>query len=196
MDETNIKLVDEVMSFDYHLIVDLEATCCDDDSFPRDEMEVIEIGAIMVLAKTLESVSEFQIFVRPVRHGQLTDFCKKLTKITQEDVDAAPGFKEAMEKFEVWSSRFGSFDFCSWGNYDRNQLEQDCQFHQILCPIKVPHRNLKYEFSQFLGVNKGYGMSKALSRIGIKLEGIHHRAIDDVRNIVKIFTYMEKNRVL
>jgi inhibitor of KinA sporulation pathway (predicted exonuclease) len=160
------------MSFDYHVIVDLEATCCNDDSFPRDEMEIIEIGAVMVQGNTLEIVSEFQSFIQPVRHHpQLTDFCKELTSISQADVDSAPGFKEAIQKFQTWTSSFANFDFCSWGNYDRNQLEQDCQFHQVPSPILAPHRNLKQEFSTFLGVNKVYGMSKALSTIGIKLEG-------------------------
>lgn len=181
------------MSFDYHLILDLEATCCNDHSFPKDEKEIIEIGAVMVLGKTLEIISEFQTFIRPVRHPQLTDFCKELTSISQADVDAAPGFKEAMQKFQEWTKAFNSFDFCSWGNYDRNQLEQDCQFHQICSPINAPHRNLKQEFSKFLGISKGYGMSKALSRIGIKLEGTHHRGIDDARNIAKIFSYMQKH---
>ena len=29
----------------YYLVVDLEATCSDDGAVPRDQMEIIEIGA-------------------------------------------------------------------------------------------------------------------------------------------------------
>jgi len=72
------------MSINHHLIVDLEATCCNDASFPKDEMEIIEIGAVMTLAETLENISEFQTFIRPVRHPQLTAFCKELTSISQK----------------------------------------------------------------------------------------------------------------
>src|SRR5262245_16278615 len=32
---------------DYHLIVDVEATCSDDGVVSRDEMEIIEIGAVI-----------------------------------------------------------------------------------------------------------------------------------------------------
>lgn len=161
----------------------------------KDEMEIIEIGAVMVLNKTLEIISEFQTFVRPLRHPQLTDFCTGLTSISQTDVDLAPNFKEAMQAFQKWTDSFKRFDFCSWGNYDLNQFMQDCRFHQISFFIDAPHRNLKQEFSAFLEVSKGYGMSKALSKIGIKLEGIHHRGIDDARNIAKILSFMQKRQL-
>lgn len=142
------------MPFNYHLIVDLEATCCNDHSFPKDEMEIIEIGAVMVLNETLEIISEFQTFVRPLRHPQLTDFCKELTSISQADVDDAPDFIEAMLAFQKWTDSFRRFDFCSWGNYDLNQFMQDCHLHQISFFIDAPHRNLKHEFSAFLGVSR------------------------------------------
>lgn len=184
------------MSVDYHLIVDLEATCCNDASFPRDEMEIIEIGAVMLSSKTHEIISEFQTFIKPVRHPQLTNFCIELTSIAQADVNSAPNFKDALALFQAWLASYKSFDFCSWGFYDCNQFEKDCHFHQIVSPLgNIPHRNLKLEFSKFLGVSKGYGMSKALSRIGIKLEGIHHRGLDDARNIAKIFSHMYKTSV-
>ncbi|PWU06310.1 MAG: exonuclease [Verrucomicrobia bacterium] len=178
------------MSPKYHLIVDLEATCSNDSSLPREEMEIIEIGAVMVDAQTMEIVSEFQSFIRPVRHPQLTDFCKEMTSINQNDVDKAPGFLEVIENFQKWLSDFDNYDFCSWGYYDKNQLEKDCQFHGIPSPIQAVHRNLKVEFSEFLGIKKSYGMSKALARIGINLEGTHHRGIDDARNIAKIFKHI------
>ena len=37
---------------DYYLIVDVEATCADDGSLPRQRMEIIEIGAVLLNSKT------------------------------------------------------------------------------------------------------------------------------------------------
>lgn len=51
----------------YFLIVDLEATCSDDGIIPSNEMEIIEIGAVMLNRATWEIDSEFQQFVQPVR---------------------------------------------------------------------------------------------------------------------------------
>src|SRR3546814_20918649 len=41
------------------LVLDLEATCCDDSSMAREEMEIIEIGAVMVERATLRTLDEF-----------------------------------------------------------------------------------------------------------------------------------------
>ena len=64
---------------------------------PRDEIETIEIGAVLVRAITLEVEAEFETFVKPVRHPVLTPFCTELTGITQEMLADAPAFPEAME---------------------------------------------------------------------------------------------------
>jgi hypothetical protein len=85
----------------YYLIVDLEATCSDDGSVLRHEMEIIEIGAVLQNAKTFEIESQFQTFVRPVRHPRLTAFCTELTGIRQDMVAAAPLFPEALESLPV-----------------------------------------------------------------------------------------------
>src|SRR5438128_1591469 len=58
----------------HYLIIDLEATCSSDDTVARGEMEIIEIGAVLQDARSLAIESEFQIFIRPVRHGRLTPF--------------------------------------------------------------------------------------------------------------------------
>jgi len=84
-----------------YLVIDLEATTDDgadeERAVPRDEMETIEIGAVLVRANTLEVEAEFETFVKPVRHPVLTPFCTKLTGITQEVVSDAPAFPDAME---------------------------------------------------------------------------------------------------
>ena len=69
-----------------YLIIDFEATCANDGSVPRGEMEIIEIGAVLVEAATFGTLGTFQSFVRPVRHPMLTPFCTELTTITQSDV--------------------------------------------------------------------------------------------------------------
>lgn len=58
-----------------YLVLDLEATCDDVGAVPREEMEIIEIGAALLQPSTWEITDEFNAFVRPVRHPQLTEFC-------------------------------------------------------------------------------------------------------------------------
>ena len=86
----------------HSVIVDLEATCCDQNTVPRDEMEIIEIGAVRINHESGEIESEFASFVRPARHPTLTNFCKELTTIAQEDVDDAEPYPDVLAKFAEW----------------------------------------------------------------------------------------------
>ena len=173
-----------------YLIIDLEATCADDGSLPREEMEIIEIGGVMLHAQSLEPESEFQTFVRPVRHPVLTDFCKELTKIRQSDVESAPSFAEAVDAMKRWMFQYEDPLFCSWGNYDRTQYLQDCEYHGVAYPFRSGHLNLKEEFSRAQNLRKRLGVAAALRRLGLQFEGTHHRAIDDARNIARIVRHV------
>ncbi len=174
------------ISQDYYLIVDLEATCADDHSFPRHKMEIIEIGAVMLNSKTLQIESEYQSFIKPILHPLLTDFCKSLTSISQKNVDTAPQFATVLQDFQAWFDPFGSYLFCSWGDYDKHQFKQDCQLHQVGYPFPAGHLNLKKAFSVSLLSKRRFGMAEALHKLGIPLEGAHHRGIDDAKNIARI----------
>ncbi len=175
----------------YFLVIDLEATCSDDNSIPRHETEIIEIGAVMLNRSTWEMESEYQQFIKPTRHPILTDFCTELTTIKQTDVENAATFPEAIISFKEWKSKFSHYTFCSWGNYDKRQFTQDCKFHQIPYPFTPEHINVKKQFSDYLGVSKAFGMAGALEKLGLELMGTHHRGIDDARNIAKILRYMK-----
>ena len=88
------------ISRDYYLIIDLEATCGDDKSIARHDMEIIEIGAVLLHSQTLEIENEYQTFVQPILNPILKDFCKSLTSITQEDVNCASRFPEVIKDLQ------------------------------------------------------------------------------------------------
>jgi inhibitor of KinA sporulation pathway (predicted exonuclease) len=170
----------------YYLIVDVEATCWDDGSVPRDDMEIIEIGAVLQAAQTFEVASEFQTFVRPVRHPILTDFCQALTGITPRDLAGAPLFRDAIEAMKKWMCTVDDVLFSSWGDYDRKQLNQDCGYHRVAYPFRSSHMNLKTAFSSTVKLRKKCGIEDALEHLGLQFEGNHHRGLDDARNIARI----------
>ena len=177
-------------SYDYLLIIDLEATCCDDNSISRSEMEIIEIGAVLVDTRTLKFLSKFTTFIKPVRNPILTDFCTNLTTIKQSDVDIAPHFHEAIKRLKEWLHDIDNYLFCSWGMYDKHQFVQDCKLNNVPYPFSDTHCNIKSRFSQTQGFKKQLGMAKALRRCGIELSGQHHRGIDDAKNMVKLLPYI------
>lgn len=174
----------------HYIVIDLEATCCDLGSIPREETEIIEIGAVLVDAATLTPVADFQTFVRPVRHRTLTPFCTELTTITQAEVDRAPRFPQAIAALGVFLRGKDAL-FCSWGGYDRNQFRRDAQAHRIKqLPLGERHLNLKEAFSKRLGESRQYGTGQALRRAGLTFIGTPHRGIDDARNIARLLPYV------
>jgi len=179
--------------FTHLLALDVEATCDDGGAVPRQEMEIIEIGAVIANADC-EVVDELQTFIRPVRHPRLTPFCTRLTGIRQADVDGAPLFHDAMEAFKGWFSRYpGLIDhWGSWGNYDKRQLEQDCALHGLSSSVYLPgrHVNLKEAFRDALGLRNKPGLGQAIRVVGLEFAGTHHRGIDDARNIGRLLPHI------
>jgi 3'-5' exoribonuclease 1 len=167
-----------------YVVVDLEATCWE-NAGNRDDMEIIEIGAVLLPSAAGTAVNEFARFVRPVIGSQLSDFCKKLTSISQADVDAAAAFPIVFHEFIEW---IGSepFVLCSWGDYDLKQLRLDCRRHGLRLPETFErHINLKKEFAREFNVRR-CGMAAALNHARLPLQGTHHRGIDDARNISRL----------
>lgn len=167
-----------------YIIVDLEATCWENEGC-RDRMEIIEIGAVRLASASGPTEDEFGAFVRPVASPQLSEFCTRLTSITQEDVDGAEYFWTVFPQFVAWIGP-KPFRLCSWGAYDLNQLRQDCARHKMILPATFEsHINLKKLFSRVNGV-RPMGMKAALAHRNIPLAGSHHRGLDDARNIARL----------
>ena len=170
-----------------YLVVDLEATC-DQDGLPRPQREIIEIGAVIVHGETYEAMDEFQTFVRPVRHPVLTQYCLELTTITQEQVNGAPSFADAMKAFGAFIARNQNALFCSWGKYDARQLRQDCDYHGLDYPFGE-HLDLASSFRRKQGFVRRLGLKESLKRAGIPMVGTQHRGIDDARSLAALLPW-------
>lgn len=153
-------------------------------------MEIIEVGAVIVSADTFAVIGEYQSFVQPHRNPRLTHFCMELTSIRQHDVDSAPAFPEMVQSFKSWLYSYSNFVFCSWGDYDRQQLQQDCNYHRIPNPISAQHMNAKRRFSETQGIAKKLGLAQAVAAAGMQFQGTQHRGIDDARNIARLLPYI------
>jgi len=174
----------------YYLIVDLEATCCDDDSIPRQEMEIIEIGAVMLEAKSLKCIDEFQCFVKPIRHPKLSAFCSALTSITDAQLEQGVYFNDALSKLKDWLQAYPGFLFCSWGEFDKYQFVKDCEFHQLPYPFADEHLNIKKRFSQQLKSSQRFTLVEALDKMKMNFIGNYHRGIDDARNMARLMPFI------
>lgn len=176
------------------LVIDLEATC--DEAgvvVPRHEMEIIEIGAVWV-DRNGRAIRNFQTFVQPVVHPELTPFCTALTHINQTDVADAPTFAGAALALAEFASLYSqeSPTWGSWGRYDFNQVALDSALHGVANPLTgMRHINLKNVFARSRPKHiREVGLSKALRIAGLTFQGSPHRAIDDALNTARLIPGM------
>lgn len=165
------------------IVFDLEATCWEKGTVV-ERQEILEVGAVR-LDGGLTVTGEFQRFVRPVAEPTLSDFCLRLTGIRQDDVDAADAFPGVLGSFADWAGP-GPARFASWSTYDLRQLRADCRRHGLaLPPVMENHLDLRQVFAERFKAEPTT-MKRALEMAGLPLEGAHHRALDDARNIARL----------
>lgn len=177
------------------LCIDLEATCFDRETLGRDltveDMETIEIGVI-ALDEAGEGVGEFHSYVKPA-NTEVSPYCTDVTGITAHTLADAPGFADMMEALRRWLSGLPASPDCwySWGNYDLKQLELDASAKRsnLVLPLP-PHRNAKKLFQkQHIRKGRQVGLLKALELVNLTFKGRHHSALDDARNVARLFEY-------
>jgi inhibitor of KinA sporulation pathway (predicted exonuclease) len=168
------------------IIFDLEATCWEG----RPEhlvQEIIEIGAVR-LNRFGEIEDVFNSFVQPVLHPTLSVFCRQLTTIDQRDIDRSQTFPQVIDAFQDWGDIFyEEYLLCSWGNFDKRMLVQDCKLHGLEHDWAERHINLKQQYHEIRKLRRTRGLRSSLEREGFEFEGTQHRGIDDARNLAKLF---------
>ena len=167
------------------VVVDVEATCWKKGVFSRQK-ETIEIGAVRVLLdRAPSSWPEFQTFVRPRRYPRLSTFCRELTGITQEDVDAAPTFPEALRLFLDWLQPLEQVVLATWSRYDFWQLDLDLEAHG-LAKLAIPALDVKKLAARIVGTKSLEGTARELAPDSASMP--RHRAVDDARRTARILT--------
>lgn len=194
-------------AFDFYVVLDFEATCGSDLTFPLHLQEIIEFPCVLVDARRHPAViiSETQAYVRPVEIPQLTPFCTSLTGITQATVDAGLTFQQAMRANVRWLRSHGldpnnasNYAVVTCGNWDlESMLPRQIDLIRRRggrVPPKPPacYRrwiNIQESFTACYGRKAG-GLKGMLAALDITLSGRHHSGIDDCRNTAKIAMHM------
>ena len=170
------------------LVIDLEATCANDGCIEPSAMEIIEVGAVWATPRG-EIQDVLQRFVRPVEHPCLTRYCTELTHIAQEQVNAAARWPIVAAELATFARLHPGQYWGSWGNYDARQIELEGIRHSVVSPLTgLMHINLEARFAKARRI-KQVGMSTALQIVQLNLEGEHHRALSDARNIAHLLPF-------
>jgi inhibitor of KinA sporulation pathway (predicted exonuclease) len=181
---------------DQILVIDIEATCWNNGDRPDNETsDIIEIGICPLDVQSRERVKKHSILVKPER-STVSLFCTELTTLTQEIVDQGVSFAEACN---ILTKQFDSQQrvWASYGDYDRNQFQLQCQEMRVNYPFGTRHINVKTLLAIALGLPKEVEILQALKLLNLSLEGTLHRGGDDAWNIAQILACLlwEKDRI-
>ena len=174
------------------VVVDVEATCWKKGVFSRKK-ETIEIGAVLLQPDRDHSRwPEFQTFVRPHRLPRLSSFCRELTGITQENVDTAPSFPEALRMFLEWSQPLEQVVLATWSRYDIWQLDLDLEALS-LPKLAIPFLDVKKLAARIVGTKSLEETARELTPDTVDMP--RHRAIADARRTARILDRLLDKRL-
>lgn len=157
--------------------------------------EIIEFGAVK-LDEDLNLVDTYSSFVRPQIERKLHSRVKKLTHISNEDIEQAEDYKTVTEQFVNWIQKGGySLEdavILSWGDMDvRALIDNDRYFfHDPIIPFLHQYCDLQAAFMKEKGLpmNQQIGLSAAADLIEINPDDyVHHRALGDCELTVECF---------
>lgn len=177
------------------IIFDLEATCWKGKPQSKTQ-ETIEIGALLINGYGEEVKGSYNRFIKPVLNPYLSYYCTELTSIEQEQVNRAEKFDRVIEEFQDWAEIFyDDYMLCSWGDFDKKILINDCELHNIEDYWLDNHINLKRQYQEIKRLSKPRGLKSSVEKEGFDFTGIHHRAISDAENLAKLFVkYLDEWR--
>jgi len=131
-----------------YVVIDLEATCWENKlQFQRANQEIIEIGAVCItdvsrgaiIMDFIENEKEYniQIYIKPDKYPELTEYCINLTGITQDVIDKSLPPRKALYKFrESLKPWHLSSTMVSWGDYDWQLLKKEMGAHGLKFPFE------------------------------------------------------------
>ncbi len=149
--------------------------------------EIIEIGAVR-LNDTYQETDAFKTYVRPVI-TPVTERITELTGITNNMVEDAPDYAEAMDMFIGWCK--DADVIYAWSENDLRQLNREKKLKSYENPalpgLTGRWRDFQKEFARMLGTKRRIALSDAVFYLGEDFQGEEHDALWDARNTAEVF---------
>jgi ERI1 exoribonuclease 2 len=171
-----------------YVVIDFEATC--DEPYNPAPQEIIEFPCVLVDPSIPTVGPEFHAYVRPAAHPRLTEFCRNLTGIRQEQVDQGEAFPAVLPRADEWLRAHAGGDFIvvTCGDWDLGSLlPRQCEQHQLPVPRWADSWcNLEKIFEQESGRTERTNLAGMAAALGVALKGRAHSGIDDARNVAGV----------
>ena len=166
------------------LIADFEFTTFDTPfGRPRGFFpEIIEAGAVLLSADLSDMQKVYQTFVKPRLFPKLSDACKNIAMLTQEDINQGIDWAEAMQKLAEYYTA-GQTWLVAWGDADWEVIQNNCSKYKLECPfLAEDYLDLALAYRQYYAKDRTLSLQHAIAEQNIEREGHYHLALDDAFN--------------
>jgi inhibitor of KinA sporulation pathway (predicted exonuclease) len=180
----------DLQGADRLVLMDCEWTCWEDSQATRwadaaRPPEIIEVGLAAFDVCASRAVATFTALVRPRVNPKLSDYCRTLLHIGQDEIDRAPGFAVVTAWVADWQVTYGigEVSTCAWGSYDRVLLAEEAR--RARCPdpfARRAHVDLMALARQRFGVESRDDVRRRC-RLGPNPD--RHRALADALDLVQ-----------
>ena len=179
-------------TYQQYLVFDFEFTT-HDTIFGRPRgffQEVIEVGAILVEVPTFEISWRYQTFVKPRIFPKLSEACKNITMISQEDVNGGIPLADMLKELAaVYKPR--ETGLVAWGESDREVVADNCAKYKLPCPfVWSDYIDLAVQYRDFYRHERRLSLKHAIDERGIQRKGFYHLALDDAENTALLLQRM------
>lgn len=175
------------------LFIDIETTGLGSNA------AIVEIAAIPFIDGEIKE--PFHSMVKPHRDAQIDKKAFEITKINIDDIWTFPDAKDVLNEFFKWvQSHETKFNLAGHNvSFDRSKLYSLCCRNGEYSSFITNFRNrdldtLSIARKIYKGKKEkpsGFTLEELCSYFGIETK-VHHRALDDIQNTIKVYLELEK----
>ncbi|KAI1007304.1 putative RNA-binding protein [Podosphaera aphanis] len=132
-------------NLDRYVVIHVATTCDEHGVYvTKDSAEVIELGWLLLDAKTCDEIHRESVLVKPI-NTPITPLCTSLTTLTWEHVRNAGTFRDAINRFDTFASEHLisqnlDFSFVTLDSWDlRVQLPREARDKSVVLPPYLQH---------------------------------------------------------
>ncbi len=172
-----------------HIMIDLEMNTIQRriSEDKRLSSELIEIGAVK-MDENYEVTDKYQSYVSP-QYGEMDVLITQLTGITDDMLEGAPCFQEALDAFARWIGEEPA-RFYSWSMADLRQFQNEAAFKgytgEIIARMEKNWTDFQQEYSRLLGISRKIKLNEAVGAADYEFTGDQHTALADAVNTAEI----------
>lgn len=151
---------------------------------PELKNEIIQIGAVK-LNEALETVSTFDLIIKPVIYRRMNPYVKRKTNINTSRVGQGTPFGKAIESFHAWVG--DDSVLCSWGHDDILALRDNCLFFGFDAFPFNKFINIQQIYMTMGTLTKQPSLESAVESLEIEIGTPFHDALSDALYTADIF---------